>query len=388
MHKISVGSFFTIMLFLMVIYAPFLDIFLNISTPPLKVENRQLASEPRLDIHYLDKFPPEGDAWFNDHFNFRNDLILINSWIKLNIFGITPYDKVAEGEDGWLFNAHEYLESYRSKDLFTDLELEKFKEAFEYRKKWLAENNIKFYISIPPNKPDIYEEFIPKYVYQKHGYSKYDQLKTYLEENTEIQIIDLKDALISKKSAGLLYYKTDPHWNDLGAFYAYQTIVERIQEDFPGIIPLKKENFTIRFDTIDGKVLARMLNMADEFMDVEAKLTPLISMKAKYGQKKNYPIPADFPYKGEYEMVRMVPGSAQPKALIIRDSFTNAMKIYFDETFSTTVYLWDEWKYRLNKEIVENEKPDLVLFIVVEKNLPMLLENIEEYELHDSLNTK
>jgi len=132
--------------------------------------------------------------------------------------------------------------------------------------------------------------------------------------------------------------------------------------------------------------LARMLNMPEEYPDIEVMLSPKFETKATWGKKENYIIPEDFYYKKEYEIVKYVPGSNQPKIMIIRDSFINALIPYIDETFSRTVYIWDNWKYQLNKPIVENEKPDVLLILLVEKNLINLLENIDNIEINYKAN--
>ena len=375
--KSSVLSF----AFLLVIYMPFFDNALNLSIPNLAAENRKLAEKPEVDITRLDYFPQEYDAYFNDHFHYRNDLILLNSSYKFNILGIFPFEKVAEGKEGWLFNAYQYLKDYRSKELFSKEDLKKMATALEYRQKWLNARGIKFYMAVVPNKASIYEEYIPGFVYRVHGTSKYDQLKDYLEENSTFNLIDVKDVIYKNKKDPLLYYKTDPHWNNLGAFMAYEEISTTIKKDFPGIQPLTLNNFWIEYDTIEGQVLARMLNMVSEYPDIDVVIHPCFKRKAIRGIKKDYPIPEEFYYKNEYEIVWHIPDSKQPKAMIIRDSFTNAMISRLAETFGYSLFIWDSWKYQLNKAIVENEKPDILLIVIIEKNLPMFFENIEDFEL-------
>ncbi|MCD4682388.1 MAG: hypothetical protein K8R86_03810 [Bacteroidales bacterium] len=383
LRNIHIKSLVLSIAFLLVIYMPFFDHVLHLSTPNLPSENRRLTEKPKVDITSLDYFPKEYDAYFNDHFNYRNDLILLNTSYKFNMLGISPFEKVAEGKDGWLFH-YEYLEDYRGKNLFSKEDLKKIAKALEYRQKWLNDRGIKFYMAVAPNKASIYEEYVPDYVFRIHGTSKYDQIMDYLEENSTFNLIDLKDVILENKKDQLLYFKTDPHWNILGAFNAYEEIMKAIKRDFPDIDPLTLNDFSLEYDTTEGKGLARMLNMVSEYSDIDIKFEPKFKRKATVGKKKDYPIPEEFYYKSEYELVWHVPDSRQPKAMIIRDSFTNALILRFAETFGHTLYLWDVWKYQLNKEIVENEKPDILLILIIEKNLPMFFENIEDFELESS----
>jgi len=372
--------------FVLVIFLSFFDQVLNWSTPNIAAENRRLASKPKLDIERLDYFPKEYDAYFNDHFGFRNDLIIFNSGFRLNVLGISPFEKVAKGKEGWLFSAKEYLVDYRAKQLFTNSDLEKIAKALEYRKDWCNKQDIKFYLAVAPGKPSIYEEYLPSFLRRVHGISRYEQLKNYLSENSTFELIDLQNSMITNKTNDLLYYKTDPHWNSMGGFFAYQEILNTIQMDFPQLSILKLDDYSLSYDSIPGRNLARMLNMPEEYPDIEVMLSPKFETKATWGKKENYIIPEDFYYKKEYEIVKYVPGSNQPKIMIIRDSFINALIPYIDETFSRTVYIWDNWKYQLNKPIVENEKPDVLLILLVEKNLINLLENIDNIEINYKAN--
>ena len=42
---------------------------------------------------------------------------------------------------------------------------------------------------------------------------------------------------------------------------------------------------------------------------------------------------------------------------------------FLAENFSVTEKIFDKWEYKLNESIVENEKPDVFLMIVLESNL-------------------
>jgi hypothetical protein len=59
--------------------------------------------------------------------------------------------------------------------------------------------------------------------------------------------------------------------------------------------------------------------------------------------------------------------------VIIHDSFTDAMKVYFDESFNTTTYLFDGWRYLENEEIIDVVKPEIVILIIFEPHIPHLI---------------
>jgi hypothetical protein len=42
---------------------------------------------------------------------------------------------------------------------------------------------------------------------------------------------------------------------------------------------------------------------------------------------------------------------------------------YLSEKFSTTELIFDGWQYKLNEDIVNHEKPDVMLLFMLESNL-------------------
>ena len=41
-----------------------------------------------------------------------------------------------------------------------------------------------------------------------------------------------------------------------------------------------------------------------------------------------------------------------PKAMIVRDSFTSFLVRLFVNNFSSTAFVWDDWKYAFDKELI------------------------------------
>jgi hypothetical protein len=98
--------------------------------------------------------------------------------------------------------------------------------------------------------------------------------------------------------------------------------------------------------------------------------------KAKDAPKGNYPCIEGFAYPGEYEMDWQVPDSTLPKAVVIRDSFFGALLPLFSENFRRSVYIFDSWQYRFNLDIIEAEKPDVVVLEIFEPHISNMLNNL------------
>jgi alginate O-acetyltransferase complex protein AlgJ len=88
-----------------------------------------------------------------------------------------------------------------------------------------------------------------------------------------------------------------------------------------------------------------------------------------------------FAYTWEYENVREIKNSKQPRLLIISDSFGAALFPFLSENFSRTVKIFDAWQYKLNEDIVNSEKPDAVVLVIDEPILRNFIKNIPKERL-------
>lgn len=118
-----------------------------------------------------------------------------------------------------------------------------------------------------------------------------------------------------------------------------------------------------------------MISNTGRFKDIAYELEPLNGFVAKAVKSKGYPIIPGFPYPWEYELEMEIPGSSQPRILVITDSYGGNIFPFIAEGFSRSVKIFDAWQFKLNEEIVESEKPDVVLVIALESNLRGLLKH-------------
>ena len=88
--------------------------------------------------------------------------------------------------------------------------------------------------------------------------------------------------------------------------------------------------------------------------------------RAVKGDIAGFTPPKYFSYPDNYEIVIVTNDKSLPKTLIIRDSYTNALMPFLSNSFSKSTYIWDSWKFKDNMEIVDSEKPDIVINIILE----------------------
>ena len=352
--------------FVLILVFPAIQIFLPIVPQMENTENRKLADKPVLNPDYLDPYPAEYEKYYNDHFSLRNQLVKLKSNLIANALQKSPMpDKVIFGKDGWLFLVDKELQEYRGTNLMKQNDIDKIADEMVRRKEYLEKTNSKLYVVVAPIKYSIYPEYLPRYVDRINKISRTDQIVVALKEKG-INILDLRPVEINAKHNNLLYYKTDNHWNDIGAFYAYEAMIKLIKKDFNKVPVLSIDDFDIEKKVIKGKNTAQMLNMVDDFEDIDFIFKQKVPSKAKKVTKVGYPMPKTFPYKWVFEMDYETGIDSLPKLLFIRDSFGKAVIPFMNQSFNRSVFIFDNWNYKSNEHIIENEHPDIVVYMVLE----------------------
>lgn len=187
---------------------------------------------------------------FDDQFGFRKELITLQSYLTVQLFGDSPRDNVILGRDGWYFRGrgrqrltddtvqeYDYVSDDTAESTTEDLFA--WKQVLEERQNYLAERGIPYLFFIAPKKALIYPEHLPDSLrerQEKNSPTFLERLNQFLATESSVPTIDLVSILRAAKlerPSENLYLKTDGHWNSIGAFVAYQAVMERVQELLP-----------------------------------------------------------------------------------------------------------------------------------------------------------
>lgn len=307
-------------------------------------ENRMLATKPALfvDGKINSEYGTQFDSWFNDRFNGRQELLRLYSHIKKSLSA--DDDSVLKGKDDWLFfKGENSLDNFQNKILFTDTELANVAQYLVDIDDWARKNGKNFYYVIAPDKNKIYGEHITTLKkIRPDSESRTNQLVQYLHENTNVKVVYLYDVLMKNKDSGLLYYKQDTHWNDFGAYFGYVEIMNLIKQQYPS---LKTVTYSgVEPATWPSGDLKRMMSGLHTSDNTQYK-RPVIDNNC--------------------------PKCKKYKVFVLRDSFTEALKRYFDNTFNSVSYKTtvdvtpDDLQYMKNNT-------DIIIMEQVERYLPAL----------------
>jgi hypothetical protein len=207
---------------------------------------------------------------------------------------------------------------------------------------------------IAPDKHSIYPEFLPDTIRKERPQSQQDQLIEYLgKKAAHFQIVDLREPLRRAKSLFPVYYMTDTHWNIYGGYIVYREIMHRLSPHFSDLKPISVEpqdiilgkNSVIRASDDKYGDLAEMLSLGGMLSDVTVR----------YG--------GDIP---------IILSTRHRKAVIFHDSFLgeplfDLLSLHFK------IINREHERGKFEYELIEKEKPDVVMLEIVERFKDTLL---------------
>lgn len=353
-----------IAVFLVMISLPLAARALPLDTAFAPSENRQPASFPSVKLKgwILVSFPKRFERYWNDSFGFRRLLIRWHSLAKIAL-GVSPSPKALIGKEGFLFYTHERsLDYFRGIAPFTPAELGRWQRSLESREAWLRAHGSRFLVVVAPNKETIYPEFMPDVYRPLRPDSRLDQLLEHLRSRqSPVEILDLREPLRRAKASGLIYHRTDTHWNQAGAFVAYAEILRRLSPWFPDMDAEPVSTKRVQRADSAGD-LARLLALEDRFREARVDLVPQSPRRARPAALS---LPATISNPGDFHAVEC-PGCRGPRVIMYEDSFNTDLAPFLSEHFSRVVYGASS---RLLTELVERERPGLVIHEFVERAL-------------------
>ena len=338
-------------------------IFPTLDTTPRLAENRNLADNPSLSWASLSSYPKQFENYFNDHFGYRNLLIRLQIDFNDKVLNIEDKGlKAFKGMDGWIFYAgNRTVESYRGFNPLSSDQLEQWRNMLEKKKAFLKSQGIEYLFVVAPNKSSIYPEYLPSWIQKSGKVTPLDQLVAYLKDNSKVEILDLRNVLKAEKRKGpLLYFQTDTHWNQLGAFVAYREIMRSVGQQIHTATALSLDKVKIEYREVKGGDLALLLGTQDDVTEEVPVLTPLIK-QSKVIFRTGGP---------SHELLMESPSVDPPRAIMFGDSFANALSPYLSEDFSSIKYMLASWTEQTSiKKILTENKPDIVIEERVERHI-------------------
>lgn len=327
-------------------------------------ENRNLEEFPSLvaDGGFNEKFTSGFESWFMDHMGLRQDLITMNATLQYKVFDrMLTTSNYLLGRDGDInYATQEMKRDYAHLNLRTEEEVAKIGESYQAVSDWLGKQGIPFYYVQCFDKHSIYPEQFTNKIYQHGDISKTDQVITYLKENTTVNTISMKDALLPAKEKYEVFSNWgDPtHWSERGAYVGYQYLMERVAADFADVSILQEEDYDITMKNI-GITLNKVIHQDD--------IVESFAIKAPSAQKSDTAVLGQWSSDDRHSVWVNPEAGNDLKLLLMCDSYIESF-IAEDlaEGFSEVWMVWGDYTQDL-PEIIELYDPDLVIYECAER---------------------
>lgn len=356
-----------IALFLAAISLPLVLTLATMGHGPADDPKRDLAPWPGAISTWNDatQWPTGFRRWFQDHYAGRRALIRAHGVVTLRGLGVSPSTTVLLGRDGWWYYADDgAMDDIVSAAPMSEAALGRWAQTLDDNRAWLAERGIPYLFVLAPDKHAVYPEFLPSTVHPL-GPWRGDQFAREMTQRTHVDVVHLKDRLLAQKPIERTYHRTDTHWNARGAWLAYQEIEQWLVRVKKADAVTPRDAFTLTEARLGGQDIARMLGIESLVNEESLGVAPRVQRLARVVE----PAGADI-LSEQGRLVTEHPDKTLPRMVVFRDSFMSQVIPFLAERCSRCVFLWQK---DLDPQIIERERPDLVIHEMVGRRLQTYL---------------
>lgn len=183
-------------------------------------ENRTLAQIPTLQDCKSGKYTSKFESYFSDQFPFREELSEVYSIAQMAL-GKNKINNYYLLDNNWIMPTPAKVMSKK--------ELKDSANEINELSKIAIDSNKKVYYVSTPHKESMLTHLYPKYTAGlENALNNKNAFKSYLDLKN-INCIDLDEHFLkgfNESERESLYFKTDHHWNGIGAFEGFKYIIE------------------------------------------------------------------------------------------------------------------------------------------------------------------
>ena len=206
---------------------------------------------------------------YNDAYYKNREIQSVITQYDYLLFDKTESRNVLVGRNSFLFPVfkedgnYNYLRDFLGEYSYGSEGLENIYNAMLLRKMAYANQGVEYVVAVIPNAQTVYSELMPAFIRGAKGESRLSLLTEYMRTKNDITFIDLTDALLAAKDAGVLYNNTENSLNSLGEYFVYQALYQALPEG------VRAGTQMISFDEVDfythytdGKALSKQAGLS------------------------------------------------------------------------------------------------------------------------------
>ncbi len=244
-------------------------------------ENRYLESKPEIQPEAIldGEYQKNYESYINDQFVGRDIMMQLSSYTRM-ILGIKEINGVYLGRNGYLIEKHD------KEEFEADNALKNGKYLAEFVKEY--SEIAKCCIILVPTSSEILSDKLPSHAkpYSQQTYiDKVYQAVEDINQDMADRTIDASHAL-KEHSGEEIYYRTDHHYTQLGAYYVYRSWAEGIGLNVRKLSDYKVSEVTGNFyGTLDSKT--HLAKKGDTICIYESKEDIELTIKCNEGEETN-----------------------------------------------------------------------------------------------------
>lgn len=346
-----------IFLFLTILLVPVLSFNLepnSIST----IDNRKLAENPFSDTVSGD-LTKNIENYVNDRIGFRDTMILSYTVLNDQLFGKMVHPSYVYGKDGYVFGA-----GLTTSGLFSQYHT-LFADTVQKMQVFCEDRGVPFLFVLNPAKPAVLTEYIAG----GRIYSR-DWVDLFLNE-LDLRGVNYVDNTITLRNAfeeGITVFnqKYDAnHWNDIGAFYGTNAMLEALKDRMPNIHVNSLSEYEIGESIMTSLPVSNFpIHEAVPQVFLKPDSGPITDIAEEY--RSELRMDPHFPSM-EYYINEARAKEGAPSALVFQGSYMNGFGYkYLMNAFSEYIYIHD-YQNVLDLQYYFNIfQPDCVIFEVAE----------------------
>ena len=306
--------------------------------------------------------------------NYLWKKILIENYRQFKfVVGDRVFPYVVVGKEDWLFYTGEMsLRNYQKVDPLNISNIKKLLSMLNKIDEAVSSYGGTLLVVVPPDKSTVYPQYMPDEIPVIGTTTSLDRLIERAGVNSNFQLLDLRAALLNSSETSQVYYKTDSHWNCLGAYYAYEEIMGSLSKKYPNVQSYTLNDFEITYSRLEQFDIAKMMgvNIKDNVPAFTPKFNTMIYMDNAYGS--NY----------GYDSLRTMQNTNKeiPNILVFHDSFYEwCLGSFIELSFGRTISVpYKDVELDGMLSMIEREKPDIVMVEFVERFMDYFLWHLYE----------
>ena len=324
------------------------------------IDNRMLTENP----FSSDSLQSGGDLtdniqnYVNDRIGLRDNMILAYILFNDHVFGKMVHPSYTSGKDSYVFGADISTVS----DSYSEFH-EAFADMIKEIQDYCDARGVPFLFVFNPAKPAILTEYLPDGIHYDRSWV--DDFFAALDER-EVHYLDNTGLLKEKTKNGEVVFnqKYDAnHWNDLGAYYGSNAILEEMQKAIPTVHVIEESELEIT-QTLETSLPVSQFPIHE----MVPEITVDMEVNTDMGTQLEEELERDSSYTafGYYQNPeRMAEGA--PKALVFQGSYMNQFGYqYLAGGFGEYIYVHDYQNILDFPYYYNIFQPDCVIFEVAE----------------------